>query len=826
MNPSDLPARAWRFGDFELQPTEGRLLRGGEPVPLTGRALAVLKLLVQRAGSLVTRDELLDAVWAGRVVEDNNLAVQIAMLRKRIGGDAIATVAGRGYRFVPAVQPVRPAAAPQPAAGPRSNLPARLPALVGRDDELAALDALIDTQALLTLCGAAGVGKTRLARALALRRRGRHADGVFRIELAPLTEGAQIVPAIAQALGLALRDAADAAALARALAPASMLLVLDNAEHLVEDVAKLAEVLHERTQGLSLLITSQVPLRRPAEHVWRLAPLATPDAAAPAADALGFAAVRLFAERIAGAGAQVEWTEAALADAAELCRRLDGNALAIELAAARVPSLGLGGLAHRLDQRLTLLSPGAQRAVTRVNALHAALDWSHGLLSPDEQVVLRRLDVFAGSFELDVAALCVADERIRPESVAPLVLDLADRSLVSPDTAGDGRHRLAETTRLYALGCLDAAGEARAVLHCFAKTLLLVADDAYDAYWRLPPATWDARYAPELDNVRAALSWALQHDARLATALFGSAWPLWNGFALGHEARELAERLIPRLRSDWPAPLLARFWEAVSHHFSSTFPQRARAAAQTAAELYEGAGAELGRYQALVQYTYNWRVDAPEARAAMAQALAIEQPGWPAPVLERGRTAQAMLETSSGRHAAAHTLFLDALALCQRAGYERGVLRAELNLADNALAAGDLDEALQRGQLLCDRLHGQVPSCEQVTALGNLALAWLQRGELAAARERLGRVHTTEPRCVATRTGRAQGAKRSRGAAPARLCNAAGGWFWWQPFGNGPSRALGGVAQLAQAPAWAASGALPCIPGQPVRTGLRSVNTP
>ena len=275
----DLPLEAeYRFGDFLLRPGERQLLRFGEPLPVTARAFDVLALLVRRDGRLVTKDELMQRVWAGVVVEDNNIAVQVAQLRKLIGARAIATISGVGYRFtIPLQAPglASPATAiPPEAATPPGNLPARVAALIGRDREAAELAALVDTHPLVTVCGAAGVGKTHLAMATARQQATRFPDGVFWVELAPLVEAAQVAPLLLRVLGI--KPAASdepLSALMRKLKAAKMLVVLDNAEHLLDEVARIAEALVQGTAHLTLLVTSQIPLRVASQQIFRLGPL-------------------------------------------------------------------------------------------------------------------------------------------------------------------------------------------------------------------------------------------------------------------------------------------------------------------------------------------------------------------------------------------------------------------------------------------------------------------------------------------------------------------------------------------------------------------------
>ena len=328
---------AWRFrfDEWELRPDEHRLLRAGAEVALTGRAFAVLRALVERGGQLLTRDELLSRVWAGVVVEDNNLAVQVAALRRVVGSDAISTIPGVGYRFSRAVErervaddatePNGDALAGADAASPlpeRGNLPLRLPRLVGRERERRQLEDAIAASPIVTLCGGPGLGKTRLARAVAQGLQPRFADGVYWVDLVPLPperEGADgtgdadargaaaldppaadaaVLAAVHAAMSLRAGDPGDGVgSLARRLKSSAVLLVLDNAEHVVGAVSRFATALVGATSQVALLVTSQRPLQSPLELLVRLDPLALP---APGADVAGLRAsdaVHLLAER-------------------------------------------------------------------------------------------------------------------------------------------------------------------------------------------------------------------------------------------------------------------------------------------------------------------------------------------------------------------------------------------------------------------------------------------------------------------------------------------------------------------------------------------------
>ena len=472
--PPALPDRL-RFGRFELRPQEQRLLADGEPVALGGRAFDLLLALARRPGELLTRNELIEQVWPGRVVEENNLSVQVNALRKVLGGEWLATVPGRGYRFVAPVVPVAPASSPAPADEPsplpQTHLPTLQPLLVGRSDDLAALGTLVDQHRLVTIVGAGGMGKTRLAQALLQMRVAAYPQGVCWIELGSVDAVAGLPAAVAAALGLPGAPGHALAPLARAVAPLQMLLALDNAEHLLDAVAALAQALLDAAPGLRLVVTSQAPLRLAAERVLRLGPLALPQGPLPARQAQAFGALALFCERAAAADHRFVLKDADVPAVIELCRSLDGVALGIELAAARAPSLGIAGLQASLADRLRVLSSNRDRlAPARQQSLRAALKWSVALLAPAEQQLFRRMAVLAGGGTLAlVQQVGTADAGAAagdPWEVVDALDQLVQRSLVellNDDESGPPRYRLLESPRALALEQLRASGEEPAV---------------------------------------------------------------------------------------------------------------------------------------------------------------------------------------------------------------------------------------------------------------------------------------------------------------------------------------------------------------------------
>src|SRR5690242_10532669 len=460
---------ALAFGRFRALPRSRVLLADGAPVELGNRAFDVLMALIQSKGALVTKEELLDRVWPGTIVEESNLHVQISALRKALGDDRsiILTVSGRGYRFTVPVSEVAGVAEATAVAGDERGLPATiLPAAVteriGREGELEELLDLARGHRFVTVIGAGGIGKTRLALEAARRLLADFADGVWLAELAPLASPSSVPATIAAAIGLELGD--DRVALGRVVAALNekrLLLVLDNCEHVVDAAAQAVELLLHAAPAMRVVATSQEPLGVEGECIFRLAPLGVPATFEAAnGEATPYGAVRLFVARAHAADPRFQLDERTGPAVVDIVRRLDGMPLAIELAAARVAVLGVDGLARRLGDRFRLLAGGRRTALPRHQTLRAALDWSYGLLSEAEQTVLRRLGVFAGGFTLDGAGKVAAAGGLSPEEVLEHVLDLVGRSLITVDTVGAvPRYRLLETTRLYALEKLAESGE-------------------------------------------------------------------------------------------------------------------------------------------------------------------------------------------------------------------------------------------------------------------------------------------------------------------------------------------------------------------------------
>ncbi len=462
----------FRFGHFTLDVADRQLLENGTALILRARAFDVLVALVARAGKLVSKDELLELVWRKLVVEENNLQVHIAALRKLVGREAIATVPGRGYRFM---LPVEGAGEDRPIAktelitqaiyaGPASRLPETATELIGRDHDVALLIDRLRRNRLVTVVGPGGIGKTRLALAVGRNAIHEYADGVIWVELAAISDPALVVSHVAAAVGLAaVGGQISMEILLNDLRSRSALLLLDNAEHLPEAVAQLVDSLLCETREIRILVTSQVRLRLSAEQVYRLDALDLPLADSNVTEALHHGAVAFFVARATAADRRFELNEANLGTVLEVCRRLDGIPLALELAAARLPFLGLNALAARLDERFRVLGASSPNAPKRQQALSAVFDWSFRLLTEEEQTVFRRLGLLTAPFTLEQACSVVSDPQLDEWAVVDLVGNLVERSLVNADGGDLPSYRLLDTGRAYALEKLRIAGEETAI---------------------------------------------------------------------------------------------------------------------------------------------------------------------------------------------------------------------------------------------------------------------------------------------------------------------------------------------------------------------------
>ncbi|MET4476710.1 winged helix-turn-helix domain-containing protein [Bradyrhizobium sp. F1.13.3] len=528
------PERTFLFGPFRLSTAKRTLFDGDGVVRLGSKAIEILIALVERAGELVSKRELVEIAWPDTFVVEANLTVQVAALRRALGEDDtanqyIVNSPGRGYRFVAPIRVLGEgrAAVDEPTSPPAHNLPAQLTRLVGRAEALRSVERKLTDERLVSIVGPPGVGKTSLSLRMAETMLPQFRHGVWLIDLVSITEASLIPSVIASALPLDVRSSDMPSGIDAALRYKNLLLIFDNCEHLIEGVAAAIGELLRCAGEIKVLTTSREPLRIEGEQIFRLPPLAVPPLAAIVSpkDVLAYPAVQLFVERAAAIVNDFELTDADAAFAAQICRGLDGNPLAIEVAAARIDTFGVKGLVGRIETGVELLADARRGTPARHRTIAAALEWSYQLLSVGERHVLRCLGVFGGSFTLDAAISVIP--AVGEIDTASILADLVCKSLVSVEIGSDGaRFRLLEIAKAFVLAKLIEKSERTELTLRLASCLVEMLRKDADGPDRVKTLR-DA--VQELDNVRGILNWAFSPGGRAeaGVALAAAAVPVW-----------------------------------------------------------------------------------------------------------------------------------------------------------------------------------------------------------------------------------------------------------------------------------------------------------
>jgi predicted ATPase/DNA-binding winged helix-turn-helix (wHTH) protein len=556
---SSHPKDVFFFDPFSLFAGERLLKKAGEPIPLGGRALDILIVLAERAGEVIPHQELISTVWQGVTVEIVNLRSQIAAIRKALGDGGegtryISNISGRGYCLV---APVTRSSGRQPApvsgmTNPERirRLPPRLTRMVGRDDTVRALAERLQMSRFVSIVGPGGVGKTTVAISVAHALVDGFHDAVFFADLAALTDPELVPTALASALGLMVPTQDPLAGLLAFIGDKKILIVLDNCEHVIGVAAALAERVVSEAPQAHILATSREALQVEGELVHVLYSLDCPpdDVGPTAMEVLRYPAVQLFMERAAASGYDAALSDIDAPTVARICCRLDGMALAIELAASRVGPLGIRETAKLLDSRFGLLWHGRRTALPRHRTLNAMLDWSYNLLSERERVVLCRLSIFVGDFTLQAAGCVASESEVDEAGVIDAVVSLAAKFLIATTVTEESTYRLLDTTRVYAAAKLAERGEAVRIArrHAIFYSTLLEHDDIIQS---MSGEHNLSVYGSHIGNVRAALGWALSDHGDVAVGIELATWatPLFVGLSLLEECRVWCERALDAL---------------------------------------------------------------------------------------------------------------------------------------------------------------------------------------------------------------------------------------------------------------------------------------
>jgi predicted ATPase/DNA-binding winged helix-turn-helix (wHTH) protein len=545
------------FGPFALVVNQRLLMRDGSEVRLGARALDILITLASRPNEVINKKELLDTVWSDVTVEESSLRFHIVALRQALGdgkdgGRYISTISGRGYCFVAPVlrkNDLRDSPVEPNAALPITNLPNRLSRIVGRADEISTFAKDLQALRFVTIVGPGGIGKTTVAVEIGHELVEAFSGAVVFVDLGALSDPNLVATAIASMLGLSVQSEDAAPGLIAFLRDKRVLLIFDNCEHLVRVAAALTQSIYASSPHIYILATSREPLRVEGEHVCKVEPLAFPaeDVELTGASAQSFPAVQLFLERAAAAGARLNLDDPSYAIVAGICRKLDGLALPIELAAGRVGIYGLQQTAELLEERLSLRWAGQRTAPPRQQTLKATLDWSYGLLTEAEQCVLRHLTVFAGHFSLEAARAVLTSSSLDEESVLSALDSLANKSMVATNEGGTTiRFRLLDTTRAYARE--DSLGEDE-LSELYARHATYYRKWLEQTAIEWPTLTSAAERAlrqADLANVRSALEWCFSDDGQteIGIKLASAAVQVFWVMSLLSESHSWAERAL------------------------------------------------------------------------------------------------------------------------------------------------------------------------------------------------------------------------------------------------------------------------------------------
>jgi len=579
------------------------------------------------------------------------------------------------------------------------NLPIARTAFIGRERDVADAKALLNDHRLLTLVGSGGVGKTRLAVQVGSDLLDRYPDGVWFVDFATIADPELVSSVTAQALGMRQQEGRRVdEAIPAWLERKKLLLIFDNCEHVVEAVALLTDAILARAQDVRIVATSRQGLDIDGEEIVRIPSLDVPHTISDltATAVMEFAAIALFVARATSVDKSFTLTDDNAPIVADICRRLDGIPLAIELAAARVKVLSVPHLAERLNERFKILTGGSRSALPRQKTLSALLDWSYDLLSTQEQRLFARLGIFAGGFGLDAATNVCCGDGLDEIDILDLIGSLTDKSLVVADTSGDReRYRLLESTAAYALEKLSASGERDAMARRHAVYFREQAESARERFGTGPVLAWMASLELELDNYRSALTWTLTqgNEPAVGGAIAGSLRFLWSTAGLSVEGRYWVERALEAVNEAEEPWVAAGLQSALSGFFAG---KRSRDAAERAVQLYDAQGDVRGaaRAQQCLSFALYQLGELDAAQTAIVQALAASRACGDFVTEVDSLNTQGAIEVAQGSVRTARELFAQALAINRDLGNELGAAIVLANIAEVEFNEGRPEEAL------------------------------------------------------------------------------------------------------------------------------------
>jgi predicted ATPase len=609
--------------------------------------------------------------------------------------------------------------------GSANNLPLQLSSVVGRTRERTEIEGLLREHRLVTLTGTGGIGKTRLALQVASQMLDQFPDGVWLVELGSVTDSALVPNAAAAVLGVQESPSRPMLeTLCAALRHKTALLILDNCEHVLAGAADTVNSILRTCARTSILGTSVEAMRVAGEQLYNTPPLETP------------AAIALFVDRAQAVNPKFTMTDADAPVVADICTRLDGLPLAIELAAASVKTFPVAVLCERLSERFRLLRSGSRTAPRRQQTLHAVIEWSHELLSEQERVLFRRLAIFVGGFTLELAATVVSGATL---NVFELLPSLVEKSLVQIEISGERpRYRFLESTRLYALEELFLDGEYHSVARVHAVSCLDLAQHLAADFETMPDRDWKALAEPELENWRAALEWTLgqRRDIPLGQRLGAALSPVWASRA-AVEGRRWIQMAFETIDAQTPPATVGALYLADANiDMYLTLWKAMLVSAQRAVELLEQTGnphgATEGRIIAGRALALLGRPDESEALLgpALEACRALHRPRLIGMALE----SLAMARMTAGDVADARPLFAQALSVFESIEAEQSLSNATANLAGAEFRAGNVDAALRLAvEALAKYQASNNP--REVLVLANIAAYLVALGRWGEARE-------------------------------------------------------------------------------------------